>query len=214
MANETRVKICGITNIDDAMKAVKFGAWALGFIFYKDSPRFISPSKARRIIDSLPPFVTPVGVFVNQREGAVRDICRFTTIQTLQFHGDEDVNYCARFKGCKVIKAFRVGADFDYKDVKKYQVSAYLFDAYQDDALGGTGKTFNWDIVKAYTIERPFILSGGLTVENVRSGIDKLRPYAVDVSSSVEKAPGLKDHRKVQAFIDMARFNAPVSDPV
>ncbi len=202
----TRIKICGITNLEDAQLAVKCGAWALGFVFYRKSPRYISPSKVKKIIEQLPPFVTSVGVFVDPKEGALRDICRFTGIHTIQLHGDEDPNLCRRLANFKIIKAFRVDENFDLKKVKPYQVDAYLFDTYQDDAFGGTGKTFNWDVVGAYTFDKPFILSGGLTAENVRAGIDKLKPFAVDVSSGVEASPGIKDHRKLKTFIDVVNF--------
>jgi len=197
-----RVKICGITNVENAQSAVYAGAWALGFIFHKKSPRYVSPSKARSIIDQLPPFVTPVGVFVDAKEGAVRDICRFTGINTLQFHGDEEPFYCTRFKGQKVIKAFRVAEDFDFTSIKKYKVDAYLFDTYSADAAGGTGKTFNWNVMKFEKLERPYVLSGGLNPVNVHDALKVLQPYAVDVSSGVEKAPGIKDPKLIRAFTD------------
>ena len=204
----TRVKVCGITNLEDAQAAVEAGAWALGFVFYKESPRCVSPSVVRKIVEMLPPFVTPVGVFVNQNAGAVRDICRFTRIQTVQFHGDEKHSYCKKFSHCKIIKAFRVNQDFDIRQVNPYKVDAYLFDTHQDNAYGGTGKTFNWNIIKDYQsqIKKPFILSGGLTSDNVRGAIEALNPYAVDVSSSVEQSPGIKDRRKMNLFMDMVKF--------
>jgi len=197
-----RVKICGITNVENAQSAVYAGASAIGFIFHKKSPRCISASKARNIIDQLPPFVTPVGVFVDAKEGAVRDICRFTGITTLQFHGNEEPFYCQRFKGHKIIKAFKVSEDFEFASIKKYKVDAYLFDTFSQDAAGGTGKTFNWNLMKYEKIERPFILSGGLNSSNVQEALQVLQPYAVDVSSGVEKAPGIKDPKLVRAFID------------
>lgn len=200
-----KVKICGITSSRDVLLASSFGAWAVGFIFYKDSPRYISPSKAKRIIEDLPPFVTPVGVFVNHREGAVRDIMRFCGIQTLQFHGDETPQYCRRFKDQKVIKAFRVKEGFDISAIAQYQVSAYLFDAYQEDQFGGSGKTFNWDIIAGKKFNKPIILSGGLTSENVSSAIKTVFPYAVDVSSGVEEAPGKKNHKMLEQFFSAVK---------
>jgi phosphoribosylanthranilate isomerase len=199
----TKVKICGITNQEDALKAVYYGAWALGFIFYKKSPRYVSPSKARKIIEALPPFVTPIGVFVNLKERAVRDICQFTRIQTLQLHGDETPVYCKRFKDYKIIKAFRVGEKFfDMEDTVKYKVDAHLFDTYQEGVAGGSGKTFNWDFIKDRKGLKPFILSGGLNPENIKKAIETVSPYAVDVSSGVEKSPGIKSPQLIRAFFE------------
>ncbi len=200
----TRVKICGITNHEDAQMAVTAGASALGFIFHKKSPRYVSPSKVRPIIEALPPFVTPVGVFVNHSEHAVRDICRLTRVSTVQFHGEESPGYCKRFKHFKLIKAFRVRDTFDFKSVLQYKVDAYLFDTFSGTAFGGTGKTFNWDMLKNYKFDKPVILSGGLNQGNVHQAVDAVRPYAVDVSSGVEKSPGIKDYRLVNAFCQTA----------
>src|SRR3989338_7876056 len=127
-----KVKVCGITNSADALKAVYYGAWAVGFIFTKKSPRYVSPSKARKIIESLPPLVTPVGVFVDQSERAVRDICKFTKINTVQLHGDETPVYCRRLKDMKVIKAFRISESYPADLINSYTVDAYLFDTYDD----------------------------------------------------------------------------------
>ena len=201
----TRVKICGITNIEDAQVAVNAGASALGFIFYKKSPRYVSPSKVRPIVEALPPFVTPVGVFVNCSEHAVRDICRLARVATVQFHGEESPGYCKRFNHFKIIKAFRVSDVFDFKSVLQYKVDAYLFDTFQEETAGGTGKTFNWDLLKNYKFDKPVILSGGLNPENVRQAIEAVRPYAVDVSSGVEKAPGVKGYQLVQALFTALR---------
>src|SRR3989338_8488456 len=123
-----RIKICGITNEEDALKVVHYGAWAVGFVFDKKSPRYVSPSRARKIIEALPPFVTPVGVFVNTNERAVRDICQFTRFHTVQFHGDETPVYCKRFNNFKIIKAFRVQSEMSFDNLAKYKVDAYLFD--------------------------------------------------------------------------------------
>ncbi len=201
----TRVKICGITSIEDAQMALNAGASALGFIFDKKSPRYVSPSKVRPIIEALPPFVTPVGVFVNGSEHAVRDICRLARIATVQFHGEESPGYCKRFKHFKIIKAFRVNDFFDFKSVLQYKVDAYLFDTFSEAAAGGTGKTFNWDLLKNHKFDKPVILSGGLNPENVRQAVDTLAPYAVDVSSGVEKSPGVKGYQLVQAFFTALR---------
>jgi len=207
----TRVKICGITNKDDAFKAIKFGADALGFNFYKKSPRYVSPSRARNIISILPPFVSIVGVFVDEKVGAIRDIAGFCGLNVVQLHGDEDHHFCHRLKRyqvLRIIKGFRVTDAFDFEAAKKYDVDAYLFDAYQEGAFGGTGKVFNWELLKRTDIHKPVILSGGLTPENVLEAVQTVKPFAVDVSSGVETSPGVKDHHKLQTFILNAKQTA------
>ncbi len=195
-----RVKICGITNNEDAQKAVYYGAWSVGFVFYKKSPRYVSPSKARKIIEALPPFITPVGVFVDQSEKAVKDVCHFTRIKTVQFHGEERPLYCKRFSAFKIIKAFRVSTFIDIKNVSKYKVDAYLFDAYSEIDKGGTGQAFDWDILNHYKFERPVILSGGLKSENVNQALSIFSPYAVDLCSGLEKSPGIKSPKLIRDF--------------
>ena len=202
----TRVKVCGITNTEDALKAVYYGASAIGFIFYKKSPRYISPSRAKKIVEALPPFVVPVGVFVDQSEKAVKDICRFTRIRTVQFHGDEKPVYCKRFTDYKIIKAFRVGSYFPFEHLKKYKVDAYLFDTYQEGVEGGTGKVFNWKILMGQKFDKPIILSGGLSAENIQKAMDMVSPQAIDVSSSLEKSPGIKSPRLIRNFFKVVAF--------
>jgi phosphoribosylanthranilate isomerase len=198
-----RVKICGITRVEDAFTAVKAGASALGFVFYKKSPRYISPSKARRIIDALPPFISIVGVFVNEKQGAIVDIAGFCGLDAIQLHGDEDCHTCHRFKryGLKIIKGFRVGDTFNYDAIQAYKVNAHLFDAYDKDVYGGTGKNFQWNLLAGHKPRVPVILSGGLTPENVCEAVRLVKPYAVDVSSGVEKSPGVKDPELIRRFI-------------
>lgn len=196
-----RVKICGITNSDDARRACSLGAWALGFVFYKKSPRSIGAYKAAKIIKALPPFVTPVGVFVNQKEGAVKDIAEFCGITTLQFHGDETPEYLGRFKKYKIIKAFRVQPGFDVRAIKGFPADAFLFDAHSDAAYGGTGQGFDWSVIQAVKdFQKPYIVSGGLSPKNVRAAMEQLAPYAVDVSSGVEEAPGKKSEQLLKDF--------------
>ena len=203
-----KVKVCGITNKDDAGRAAYYGASALGFIFHKKSPRYVSPSRAKKIISELPPFVIPVGVFVNLSEKAINDICRFTKIRTIQLHGDESATFCKRMrKNYKVIKAFRVDELFDVNIVKKFDVDAYLFDTYKEGVEGGTGETFNWSAIAGQKFDAPVILSGGLKAENVQEAISVVNPYAIDVSSGLEKTPGIKDPRKVRAFFDLIDFS-------
>ncbi len=203
-----RIKICGMTNSKDALQAASCGAWAVGFIFYKKSPRCVGAFKAQRIIDQLPPFVTPVGVFVNQKEGAVKEIAQFCGIKTLQFHGDETPEYCRRFKkGYKIIKAVRLGNQIDLDNLKKYSVDALLFDTYQEKTYGGTGQTFPWRLAKkAKVLGLPIILSGGLAPQNIREAIEDVKPYAVDVCSGVEKSPGQKNKHALQEFIDLVKL--------
>lgn len=204
-----RIKICGITNEKDALKAANLGAWALGFIFYKKSPRFISPYKAKKIIDELPPFVTPVGVFVNHNLGAVRDIIHHCGLRAVQLHGDEDYHYCHRLRRyqVKIIKAFRVGPDFTPAAVEPFKVDAYLFDTFSRDAYGGTGISCDWTLLKELkSANIPIILSGGLNSQNVIEPVNNLKPYAVDVNSGVEEALGKKDHTKMKDFIDIVNY--------
>ncbi len=195
-----RVKVCGITNENDAHLAVRCGAWALGFIFYKKSPRYISPSKAARIIWKLPPFVTPVGVFVNEEASVVRKISEQCGIKTVQFHGEETPSYCRRFRGYSLIKAFRLHPAFPFAQLKAYDVTAFLFDTYAPNIYGGTGKTFSWALLRKKRIPKPVILSGGLTPDNIQRAFRVLRPYAVDVCSGVEVSPGKKSKARLKKF--------------
>jgi phosphoribosylanthranilate isomerase len=204
-----RIKICGITNREDALKAANLGAWALGFNFYKKSPRYIAPARAKKIIQELPPFVTPVGIFVNQPLGAIRDITGHCNLGAIQLHGDEDHHFCHRLRryGAKIIKAFRVKPDFDLTVLKDYHVDGFLFDAFNEGVYGGTGKTFDWKLLKDIKGQnKPFILSGGLNTQNVIEPVNEMKPYAVDVASGVESEPGKKDHRLLKEFIDIVNY--------
>jgi len=202
-----RIKICGITRQQDSQAAVSHGAWAVGFVFYPKSPRFLTPQKARLIIRSLPPFIEPVGVFVNESPGRVLRVASACSLRTLQFHGDESPTYCRRFKkDFKVIKAFRIADKIDLRQIQRYDVSAVLMDAYKDGLYGGTGSSFPWSLFKAIRrIEQPIILSGGLRISNIKQALARLKPFAVDVSSGVEQYPGIKDYRKIKKFIDAVR---------
>jgi phosphoribosylanthranilate isomerase len=200
-----KAKICGITDSKDALLAASLGAWAVGFIFYKKSKRFVGPYKAKKIISELPPFVTPVGVFVDQKEGAVKDIAEFCGLRALQFHGDETPSFCKRFDTYKVIKAFRVKDSFDVEVVRPYKsvVSAFLFDRHEEGVPGGTGKTFDWKLIKeSKNFNVPIIISGGIHSNNVRLVFEEIKPYAVDVSSGVEDAPGKKSERSLTEFLN------------
>lgn len=199
-----KIKICGITNLDDALAAAEYGADALGFIFYKKSPRHIEPQRAAEIIGQLPPFVAPVGVFVNEREDKIREIVSQACLQAVQLHGDETPEFCQRF-GTRVIKAFQIKNKESLKHMSHYRVSAYLLDSYKEGMRGGTGETFDWHLaVVAKTFGR-IILAGGLTPDNVTDAVKLVQPYGVDVSGGVEREKGIKDHGKLKKFITEVR---------
>ncbi|MDH4161359.1 MAG: phosphoribosylanthranilate isomerase [Nitrospirota bacterium] len=199
-----RIKICGITNLDDAMAAAEAGADALGFIFYKKSPRYVEPLRAAEIIAQLPPFVTPVGVFVNEREEKIRETVSLACLQAVQLHGDETPEFCQRF-GTRVIKAFQIKNKESLKHMSHFRVSAYLLDSYKEGLRGGTGEIFDWHLaVVAKTFGR-IILAGGLTPDNVTEAVKLVQPYGVDVAGGVEREKGLKDHGKLKKFITEVR---------
>jgi len=194
----TRIKICGITSREDALAAVECGADALGFVF-AESSRQIAPDRAGDIIASLPPMVTTVGVFVDESHRRVREIALRCHLNALQFHGNESPAYCRGFYR-KVIKAFRVRDGSIARDLAGYDVDACLLDS---PAGGGTGRTFDWELVRGITGR--IILAGGLTPDNVAEAIQRVRPYAVDVSSGVESEPGKKDRRLMEKFVRQVR---------
>jgi phosphoribosylanthranilate isomerase len=196
-----RLKVCGITSLDDALAAIDCGAEYLGFNFYPKSPRYIAPASARAIIELLPEGVISVGVFVNEsRPEDVVEILRGSGAQMAQLHGDESPDYCAGVGAERVIKALRVGDDFDARSVLDYPASAVLLDAFDAKLYGGTGKTANWRIAReAAKLTRVF-LAGGLSPDNVVEAIRAVEPFAVDVNSGVESAPGRKDASKLLAL--------------
>jgi phosphoribosylanthranilate isomerase len=201
----TAVKICGITRIEDALAAARLGAHALGFIFYAKSRRGVTPERATEIIRALPPFVTTVGLFVNPEESDVERVLARVPLNLLQFHGEETPDFCARF-ALPYIKAARVRAGLDLLQYAQHHCAArgLLLDAFVDGAHGGTGTAFDWNLVPR-ELPLPVILSGGLTSENVADAIHRVRPWAVDVSSGVETSPGIKDQRKIAAFMKEVR---------
>ncbi|MFH0788819.1 MAG: phosphoribosylanthranilate isomerase [Pseudomonadota bacterium] len=189
-----RVKICGITNYEDASLAVDLGVQALGFVF-SSSPRQIAPEQVRSIIEVLPPFVTTVGIFVDEDEKWIRTIADFCGFQMIQFHGNESPTFCRGFMP-GAIKSFRLKDVSSLLPIRSYlgQVRAVHLDTFQEGIPGGTGRTFPWELaVKAKAFSLPIILSGGLTPSNIQQAILRVRPYAVDVNSGIEERPGKKD---------------------
>jgi len=198
-----KVKICGITNIEDALAAVDYGADALGFVFFPESPRYVSPQTAREITSFLPPFVTTIGVFVNEEEPKIKETMEYTGMNVLQLHGDEPPDMCSVWH--RVIRALRVKDLIDLKPLAACRVSAYLLDTYSSEQFGGTGQIFNWDIAVEAKRYGHIILSGGLNPDNIEKAIKWVRPYAVDVSSGIEAGKGKKNLKKMRLFIDRAR---------
>lgn len=199
-----RVKICGITNVEDALGAIEAGADALGFVFVEQSPRCVSPQKAAAIIAKLPPFVQTVGLFVDAESERVNWVADFCGLDLVQLHGDEDPEECAEIRR-RVIKAFRIKDASSLAKLGVYRVAGYLLDAWSPDAHGGTGKTFDWSLLRDVAQGCPIILAGGLDQDNVGQAVEQVRPYAVDVSSGVESSPGKKDVDKMMQFIRTAK---------
>ena len=200
----TKIKICGITNIEDALFAAEAGADALGFVFYEKSPRYVLPETAQQIISLLPPFVTTVGLFVNASAETIEPTMRITGINVIQLHGDELPEQCS-FAPYPVVKAVRVKNADSLAGIEKYRVSALLLDAWSDQQYGGTGENFDWQLARKLTARLPLILAGGLNPDNVAEAIRVVKPYGVDVSSGVEVSPGEKDHDKIRKFIQQVR---------
>ena len=196
------VKICGITNLEDARLAMNSGASALGFIFYDKSPRYILPETASQIAADLKGQVSFTGVFVNKTLDYIHAVKEEIGLNFIQLHGNESPEYC-RTVQLPVIKVFRVAPDFDAGIMKYYDVHAFLFDTYKKRKPGGTGDIFNWNIIFDLPTDTPIILSGGLSVENILDAINAVCPLAVDVNSGVESKPGIKDEKKMKALFDI-----------
>jgi phosphoribosylanthranilate isomerase len=196
--SQVQLKVCGITSFADARVAIECGAQYLGFNFYRPSPRYIAPLAARRIIEQLPRTVISVGVFVNETGPAdVLGILQTSGAQWAQLHGDEAPDYCAQVGAERVVKALRVGPEFQPRDVLRYPAAAVLLDAYDKDLYGGTGKTANWEMARQAAKLAKIFLAGGLSPENVVAAVRAVAPFAVDVNSGVETAPGQKDVTKL-----------------
>ena len=202
-----KVKICGLTNAEDALKAHELGADYLGFVFFDNSPRKITLSEARLIMRELPKEAVKVGLFLDQEPDAVKRAADECGLNIIQLHGSEDPGYCIRIKKyLSVLKAFRVKDGNSLNNIDSYKsVDFYLFDAYVKGLPGGTGKSFDWEILAKRDFNKPIFLAGGLTPKNVKKAIEKVSPYAVDVASGVEKEPGKKDHKLLKEFIENAK---------
>jgi len=201
-----RVKICGITILEDAVSAVEEGADAVGFVFYEKSKRYVSPYVVKRISEVLPPFVSRIGVFVNEKPEKMLEIYKEARLNAIQLHGNENLKICEQLnKNVPIIKAFRIAKDSDVIKALNYKQFPILFDT-KTFQYGGSGKTFEWEILLPYINEfKYFIISGGLNPENVGRVVKLLSPFAVDVSSGVEKSLGKKDRDKMKLFIKNAK---------
>lgn len=200
------VKICGITNLDDALAAVDAGADALGFNFYHRSPRYLAPEAARAIIDRLPAEVLTVGVFVNEERTALEKTAWIARVAAIQLHGNESPEYCKQLEGRYLIKAFGTGGEFKPEAALDYDVQAIMIDAFDRETFGGTGRVSNWSLARQTRQLCPrLFLAGGLSAENVSEAIELVKPYAVDACSALESAPGLKDHERVHEFVTAVR---------
>jgi phosphoribosylanthranilate isomerase len=202
--NQVKVKVCGMTNLKDALVAVEEGADAVGFIFYKKSPRSVTMKLVREIILELPPFVDTVGVFVDETAEQINKIADNCNLDLIQLHGNESAAFCKRMRR-RVIKAFRVKDMQSVKKLSSYQVSGFLLDTFSESLHGGTGKVFDWNLALPAKKIGPVIMAGGLTANNVQQAIRQVRPYGVDVCSGVESQPGIKDHKKIKAFLKNAK---------
>lgn len=197
---QVKVKICGMTNLKDALNAVEEGADAVGFIFYKKSPRSVNMKTVREIVSKLPPFVDTVGVFVNETAEKINKTADYCNLDMIQLHGEESPAFCKKIRR-RVIKAFRVKDIASLKKLSNYPVCGFLLDTFSEEVQGGTGKVFDWNLAHPARKYGPVILAGGLTPNNVRQAVQRVRPYGVDVCSGVESQPGQKDHHKVRAFL-------------
>ena len=200
------VKICGITRVEDAAAAVDAGAGAIGFVFWPGSPRFVDPYRARAMAATLPPFVTAVGVFVNQPIEYVRGVASLVRLGAVQLHGDETPDYAACVSS-PVLKALTVGEGLDHGIGAWPSTTTLLLDVHDPVKRGGTGRTIDWAAAAAIAATRRVFLAGGLTPDNAADAIARVRPYGIDVSSGVERAPGVKDHQRLRALFEALHGN-------
>tara|TARA_Y100000766_G_scaffold149679_1_gene128600 strand:+ start:5185 stop:5817 length:633 start_codon:yes stop_codon:yes gene_type:complete len=205
-----QTKVCGITNISDALFSIKCGASAVGFVFYKKSERYISYNDAFDVIKYLPPGTAKIGVYVNEDAKMVNDSSKKLNLDYVQLHGDESASFCKDIN-FPIIKAFRIKDDSFKSQILKYNVSVFLFDTFTKKDYGGTGKIFNWELIKQ-GFQRPFIHSGGLNINNVLDAINVTNPDAIDISSGLEDYPGKKDHEKIFEFFKLIRNTSKKGD--
>ena len=207
----TFIKICGITNVDDARAAVAAGADALGFNFYNLSPRYIAPPAAREIVEQLPSSILTVGVFVNEDSpDFVKKIASEAGVTAFQLHGDESPAYCRELSDRYVIKTLTVSGDFDIQTIQDYDVNAIMLDTRDNNLRGGTGRVFDWSVaIEVNKVVPKLFLAGGLSPENIGEAIELVRPYAVDACSALEDRPGIKNHERMRAFVELARSVKP-----
>jgi phosphoribosylanthranilate isomerase len=201
---QVKVKVCGMTSLKDALVAVEEGADAVGFIFYKKSPRSVTMKTVREIVLELPPFVDTVGVFVDETAEQINKIADYCNLDIIQLHGDESPTFCKKIRR-RVIKAFRIKDMQSVKKLSGFLVCGFLLDTFSENLHGGTGKVFDWNLVLPAKKFGPVIMAGGLTPNNVQQAIRQVRPYGVDVCSGVESEPGIKDHKKIRAFLKNAK---------
>ncbi len=202
-----KIKICGLTRREDALAASAAGADILGFNLVPGSRRYLNPYAAQDIISALPPFVGKVGIFANEDVDIVNDLAEFLGLDAVQLHGSEDGRFCSKIDR-PVIKALRIGAADDLAGISEYDVSAFLLDTRVEDALGGTGRTFDWNIAVQFVRENRVFVAGGLTPDNVAEAVRILSPYGVDTASGVESEPAVKDHELIKDFVRAARCAA------
>ena len=200
-----QVKVCGITNEEDALCAAKLGAAALGFIFYPPSPRYVRPKVVRKIVKKLLPNLAKVGVFVNESAEEIKKIIKYCGLDFIQLHGDESLEFCRNFPASTIIKTVELLSESDLVKAFSYNAAAILVDSRHAGLYGGTGKKADWDLAFRVKSKKPLILSGGLNEENVKEVIEKIVPHALDINSGVEKSPGKKDHIKLARIFDIVR---------
>ncbi|PIE59732.1 MAG: phosphoribosylanthranilate isomerase [Desulfobulbus propionicus] len=211
LQKRTRIKICGITRLEDAEKAVQEGVDALGFVFFESNSRNIDPEEAKRIIGNLPPFIDTVGVFVDKKRREVEEIVDYCFLNYIQLHGEESPEYCERIarhvSPCQVLKAFQVNAHLSADTISPYTdfVSGFVLDGYQRGAKEGGGEAFDWTTINKFYFKKPYLLAGGLDPGSVTQALKKVKPYGVNVNSGVEKKTGVKDHELMSEFIAKVR---------
>lgn len=201
----TEIKICGITNVEDALCAAECGADAVGFIFYPASPRFIRPEQAKGIADVLPEGIARVGVFVNRCAAEVERIAEACVLDFIQLHGDEPPEFCRRFPPGRVIKAVFPRQLHDLQRLALYKVRAFLIDSRTDGLYGGTGRSADWELAARLREAHPMILAGGLNEGNIHEALSSVAPHAVDINSGIERAPGIKDHERMKRMVEIIR---------